>query len=76
MLTVLEGFPSLSQLRFTLIDDIDHGKDHGQDPDLRKYFKLEAEVWWKEEIMRRLSSRLHAAISVSIILYGNGTFFL
>ncbi|KAI0800429.1 hypothetical protein C8Q74DRAFT_413259 [Fomes fomentarius] len=44
MLKVLDGFPSLSQLSFEL-----HESDEDYDV-----------VWWKEEMMHRLPSHLHA----------------
>ncbi|KAI0800256.1 hypothetical protein C8Q74DRAFT_1214246 [Fomes fomentarius] len=43
MFEVLDGFPSLSQLRFALYEN-----DKNYD-----------EVWWKEKMVRRLPSRLH-----------------
>ncbi|KAI0800296.1 hypothetical protein C8Q74DRAFT_403438 [Fomes fomentarius] len=50
MLAVLDRFPSLIQLHFGLIDN-----DEIYDGD-----------WWEEEMVRRLPSRLHAAVSVNI----------
>ncbi len=48
---VYNGFPSLSQLIFKLYEN-DEGYDN---------------VWWKEEMVRRLPSHLHAAVRIEFL---------
>lgn len=58
MRAVLDGFSSLTQLDITF-----HENDARYD-----------EMWWKQEMARRLPSRLHAALSV--FLYEDSMCFL